>query len=275
MKPTFDILLPQSNTMHSSLYVEIGMQGISFIVIDSTNNCVALAIYHFPPEINADKAAVHLKQIVAAQPILQEVYQRITVIYNYPSSAMVPHVHSNDPANKQLLELLFGDINEFVIKKDFIYQHDIHNIYLVPRQIDGVVSYLFSADSCTHLYSLLPTLSNFTGNNLYCIFGTGNFIVMLLKEGILQIIQSFQYKTGDDVVYYLLQLCSSFDVAVNETNVLLNGMIDVSSNLYFELNKYFLRLQLQPLPNSFAYPDEIKKYPSHYFSHLFSLAACV
>ena len=275
MKPIFDIQIPQPTTIHSNLYLEIGVQGISFIVIDSSNNCLALATYHFPAEINMDKAAVHLKQIVAAQPILQDVFNRILVIYNYPKSVLIPHQFMNDDTNKEMLELLYGELPEYVIKKDFIYKQSIHNVYAVPKQIEAVVSYLFSAESCTHLYSLLPNISAFKRNVLYCIFGSSNFVVMLIKGGNLQIIQTFQYKSSDNVAYSLLQLCASFEVPVKDTQVLLNGMIDISSNLYFELNKYFLNLQLQNLPDNFEYPDEIKKYPSQYFSHLFALAACV
>jgi hypothetical protein len=52
-------------------------------------------------------------------------------------------------------------------------------------------------------------------------------------------------------------------------------MVTENSALYKELYKYFIQIRLEALSNQFQYPQEINNYPSHYFSHLFSVAACV
>jgi hypothetical protein len=91
----------------------------------------------------------------------------------------------------------------------------------------------------------------------------------------LQVIQNFQYKVPEDAAYHLLNVCERFEVKANDTVLHLNGMIDPDSNLYNELYKYFLQTAFGTLPEIFTYNEEIKKYPEHYFSHLFELAACV
>lgn len=275
MNSSFDILTPGTNSLQSSLLIEISGQGISYIAINGDNTCIALSVYHFAAGTTNDQVANHLKDIVAAQPFLQQPFKKISFSYAFAESVLVPHQFMNVSANKDMLELVYGDTSENIIRSDFMYKHNLHNVYRVPKQIDSVIAHLFSKANHCHLYSLLPNVIKATGNHLYCIFSTTQITVQLLKEGRLQVIQNFQYKVPEDVAYHLLNVCQRFEVDVNDTVVHLNGMIDADSNLYNELYKYFLQPEFGTLPELFNYNEEIKKYPAHYFSHLFELAACV
>ena len=50
---------------------------------------------------------------------------------------------------------------------------------------------------------------------------------------------------------------------------------------YFKTNEksndplFFPQVEFDNLPDLYDYPEQINQYPAHYFSHLFSLAACV
>jgi hypothetical protein len=188
---------------------------------------------------------------------------------------LVPKHFLNSANIKELLELQQGDVSDAYMRSDFNYKEDIQTIYAVPKQIDAVLSYLFSADISMHQYGLLPILSTFTQQHLYCIFGIGQFTALLIKEGKLQCIQSYSFKVPEDSSYFLLQLCESFEIPTDDVELLLNGMIDQKSSLYEELHNYFLQIKFGSLPDNFTYPEGINQYPSHYFSHLFQMIACV
>ena len=275
MNPTFKIQTTDTVTAKAKLFIEAGLQGISWMVIDKGRECVALSSYHFTSEISLDKAASLLKEIVLDNPLLQEKFETINIVYTYPTSILVPGEMMEEAAKKEMLELLYGDITDVFIRTDFMYKQNLYNIYTVPRQMDAVVSYILNGEVSTHLYSLLPDIITADNNHLYCIFGNGYFTAMLLKAGKLQAIQTWQFKAPEDVAFYLLQFSEAFEVDIHDTAVHLNGMIDNTSNLYNELNKYFLHLQFEALSQNFTYPQEIADYPSHYFSHLFALASCV
>lgn len=275
MNPSFNIISPNTDTADSSLLIEISGQGVSFIVINPDNHCTCLSVYHFAADTTSDKVAKYLKDIAASQPILQQTFKKINFIYAFAASVLVPHQFINETANKDMLELVYGDISEGIMRNDIINQQDLQNIYLVPKQVDWVIANLFTQANYFHLYSLLTATNKAMGNHLYCIFSTTQITVQLLKEGQLQVIQSFDYKESADGVYHLLNVCERFEVNINETIVHLNGMIDADSNLYHELHKYLRHPIFEPLPNTFTYDEEIKKYPAHYFSHLFELATCV
>ena len=121
----------------------------------------------------------------------------------------------------------------------------------------------------------IATLSTFTQQHLYCIFGIGQFTAMLIKEGKLQCIQSYSFKVPEDITFFLLQLCESFEISTEDVELQLNGMIDQKSNLFEELHNYFLTINFGTLPVNFTYPESINEHPEHYFSHLFQMIACV
>lgn len=275
MNSSFNILTPGADTSQSSLLIEICRQGISYLAISETNTCIALSIYHFEAGTTNDQVANYLKDIFASQPFLQKDFKKISFIYAFNEAELVPHQFMNIAANKEILDFIYGDTTDRIIRTDLMYRHNLHNIYGVPKQVDSVVAHLFPKANHFHLYSLLPDVTKVTGNQLYCIFSTSYFTLQLLKDGKLQLIKSFDYKFPEDVVYHILNACQSFGVTVNETTILLNGMIDAESGLYNELHKYFSHPKFGALPEQFNYSEDILKYPSHYFSHLFELAACV
>ncbi len=275
MNASFKIQSSETVNADARLLIEVSQYGLAYIIIDGDNECVALHSQHFTSDTSMDKAANALKQLAAGERILQETFRNITIVYAYPEALLVPSDFVTDHNKKDMLELVHGDVNDAFTRSDFLYRHHTHNIYTVPRQVDAVVSYLFSAPVSTHLYSLLPDMFRQEGNNLYCIFSISSFTVMLSKNGKLQVIQTFRYKTPEDVAYFLLHLCEGFEADVNETTVHLYGMIDSSSSLYTEIYKYFLLVQFGALPAGFRYPEGISDYPAHYFSHLFAAAECV
>lgn len=275
MNATFKIAAAGTISTEARLLIELSQQQVAYVVIDNDNECIALQSQHFAADTSFDKAANALKQMAANDSILQEQFKNITVVYAFPEALLVPSDFISDTNKKEMLELVHGDVTDAFTRADFLYRHHTHNIYTVPRQIDAVVSYLFASPVSTHLYSLLPDMFKKSGEHLYCIFSSATFTAMLLKKGKLQAIQTYKYKTPEDAAYYLLQLCEAFEVAVDDTMVHLNGMIDNSSSLYTELHRYFLNLQFAALPEGITYPEEIANYPAHYFSHLFAAALCV
>ena len=71
----------------------------------------------------------------------------------------------------------------------------------------------------------------------------------------------------------MLNVCNQFNA--KHVNVQLCGMIEKDSALFREIEKYFLTITFPDLPEELSYADEIKEFPTHFFSHLFAFALCV
>ncbi|MEP7109053.1 MAG: DUF3822 family protein [Ferruginibacter sp.] len=274
MTLSFYIQPTNINTSNADLYIEINARELCYIIMDG-GICLALAIYQFNEGTSDETAAGYIHQIIVDQPVLQQKFNKVHIIYGYVPSILVPHQFMNDTDNNSILELVFGDASERITRTDFMYRHSVHNIYGIPAAIEMVITRYFGFAVYTHLFSLFPDVVKEPGNHLYCIFSSGKLKVLLIRDSKLQLMQNYTYLTREDVAYHLLNLCKNFDVNVNNIVVRLSGMIDSNSPLYSELNKYFLQLQFEGLPAQYQYPEEINNYPAHYFSHLFAIAACV
>ncbi len=275
MNASFNILTPRANTSDCNLMVEVSERGLSFVVIDEDMACIGLSLYQFPQGTTADQASSYLKDIVARQTLLQQTFRKTTFVYSFSVAVMVPDEFMDTTATTQLLDMVYGDTSGCIIRNDFINRQNLHTIFGVPKQINTVIENLFTGFNHTHLYSLLPGIVKEGGNQLYCIFNPNNITVLLVKAGVVQVTQNIFYKTSEDVAYNLLNICERFDAPVADVQVTLNGMIDQKSSLYTEVYKYFEHLNFGTQPTVFYYNDEIAKFPAHYFSHLFHLAACV
>ena len=188
---------------------------------------------------------------------------------------MVPEVFGNEALNSRQLNLLYGEDTDGIIATDIVATEMIHHVYRVSKSMDWMTTQLFPSAHKNHWYSYLPQLVAGSGHLLYCTFDNSGFTVLLQKEGKLQLVQYFYFDTAEDIVYHLLNICQRFEVNIHDAVLHLNGMIDVTDTNYTELYKYFSEPIFGELPQFFNYNDEIKKYPAHYFSHLFELAACV
>ncbi len=262
------------NTSNAELYIAIDAPGLSYIILEG-GTCKALAIYHFKADTSNELAAELIHRVIAEQPVLKQKFKKVNIIYGYAPSILIPQQFMHEKDNHALLDLVYGDSGERVTRYDFMYRQAIQNVYGVPAVIEQVITRYFSSAHYHHIYSLLANVVKYPGNHLYCIVSEGQLKVLFIKDSKLQVMQHFDYKKPEDVVFHLLKLCKSFEVNLNDTILHLSGMIEPDSALYNELYKYFLQVQFDTLTDLYQYPEEINQYPAHYFSHLFSLAACV
>ena len=274
MNSSYNILTPGFISAQCQLTVFINDHGVSYIVLNANNVCVALAVYHFDTGTSTEQIAAYLKDITGEQFILQQAFKKINFIYGFPQSVLIPHQFLDVSTNKEVLELVYGDTSSAVIKTDFIIGNNLHNVFCVNKSIDIVIEQLFPKAHHYHLYSLLQNITQTDENQLYCIINATNIIIQFVKEGKLQLVQTFDYLIPEDISYYLLSLCKSFDVPPLKTPVCVNGIIDEDALLLVELKRYF-PIEYGCLPKALVINDEIKKYPEHYFNHLFELSTCV
>jgi hypothetical protein len=112
------------------------------------------------------------------------------------------------------------------------------------------------------------------GESISVVFYPSRVLVAVTNNKQLQLLQSFSYQAAEDVSYHLLNVCNQLSLSAATVPVLLAGMIDASSTVYTEIQKYFNHADLDVFPAAAATPA-LQEYPSHFFSPLLKLAICV
>ena len=270
MKPVFEIIPEAIFFQQTNLICEISPDGFSYIFEnDADRKFHGLSVFHFSE--NAQSAR-ELKTIFHEQPLLHKNYKKVFVSYTGEESALLPEELYRPGENELLLNTLYGDLEESSIATDLIADKKIYNVYRMPAPVHQVIIEQFPLAAFSHHYSLLVK-QDITGDLLKVIFYKDSFIAMLVKAGELQIIQTYPYRSGADVVYHLLNICEQFKM--NNVPLRIGGMIDADSDLHKEISHYFSPVTFDEPPAEYKFVDGLKKLRPHYFSHLFSLALCV
>jgi hypothetical protein len=275
VNPSFYIQAPEINFETAQLFAEAGPVGVSLAVLDANNCFNAVATYAFAAGLSDADIAENLKTICNSENLLQKQYSKTHIFWSFAESILVPAELMNADRNVNMLNLVFGDAKQGAIRSDFLYKHNLHNVYRLPDAVADIFATHLPVATQTHLFSALVNREMPAGNHLFTVFYNNSLTILLCKEGKLQVVQNFTYNNADDCVFHLLNVCKGFDVQPDSVTLHINGMIDEKSGLYAAIYRYFLNMEFDTLPENYTYSDDIKNYPPHFFSHLFQLAACV
>ncbi len=275
VNPSFTIQAPQINFETAQLFAEAGPMGISMVVLDNNQCFKAVVAYSFSGGLTEPELVEKIKEVFTSDNLLQQQFSKTHIFWSFPESILVPAELMNADRNTNMLNLVFGDAKQRIVRSDFLYKHNLHNVYRTPQAVIDIFSTYLPVATQTHLFSTIVNRDLPVGNHLYTVFYNNSITIMLCKEGKLQVIQNFAYNSPDDCVFHLLNVCKGFDVEVDSVTLHMNGMIDKQSGLYAAIFKYFLNMVFDELPVDYTYDEVLNDHPAHFFSHLFVLASCV
>lgn len=277
MRTAFEILPASFDASTCTLFCEVSNEGFSFCIKDDTNNSfVGLAIYNYDKTKPSVGLPIDL-QIVFHQKkeILSQQFNKVFIVYSLPQSVLIPSsLYDGETNAAAIMNLLHGDFCENeIILTDLIAERSVYNCYRVPAALYKVLREHYPNASTTHQYTLLLKRPIQKNDQLSVIFYGQKLVVSLINNGTHQLINSFGYSTPQDASYVLRNICHQ--LGTENIGLVINGLIEEDSSLYKEIYKYFAEIEFSKLPADLNFSDEIKQYPSHYFSHIFALDSCV
>ncbi len=274
MKPVFEILPDTVDAEKSTLVCEISNQGFSYAIKNVDQNIyVGVAVFHFNKNAVGQNDANILREIISRQSLLSQNFKKVCVSFSYGESVLVPFELYNSAENENVLNLIHGDIqNKAIVLTDLVAEKKVYNAYRVPADIIKVLTEAFPNAATRHQYSVLLKQTSENENKLTVIFYPQKIVVRLIKNGSVEFINNFDYRTAEDVSYILLNVCKQFEVANVPLEV--SGLIDKDSGLYKEIYKYFEPIEFAKLSADSNYVEAINQHPAHYFSHIFAFDTC-
>ncbi len=271
LKPVFEILPEAIFFQQTNLICEVSPASFSYIFTNEDDKKFhGLSVFYFTDDADVSE---QLKSIFKEQPLLHKNYKKVFISYSGYESVLLPEELYKTGEDELLLETLYGDLQHCSITTDHIPEKKIYNVYRMPAALRQVIIHKFPLAVFKHHYSLLIKQGFATGDFLKIIFYKDTFLASLVKAGELQIVNTYFYKSGADVVYYLMNICQQFKM--QNVPLHLGGMIEINSDLHKEILHYFSEIHFNELPSGYEFTNSLKQLPPHYFSHLFSLASCV
>ncbi len=275
LKPLFEILPAGVEAEQSILVCEISKDCFIYTIKDINKNmCMAMAMYSFDPIASVDTNSYALDAFLQKQLTFASAFKKVCVVYSYDESVMIPFNLYNSAENDDVLNLIYGDIeNNNITLTDLITENESYNTYRVPASVLKVMSIHFPNAETAHQYSvLLRKMKAEEGNKLLLIFYSQKIVVVLKNNSLVQFINTIYYNTPEDVSYALLNICAQYNAS--DVSVEVYGFVEKESALFREIYKYFESVAFATLPLDYNYKEEILQHPHHFFSHLFAINSC-
>jgi hypothetical protein len=282
LKPAFQIevsSVSEEEMLQSRLLVEVNGNSFTYVLLNQ-RNMSPLVVKYF--QLEHPKGSVltdALGEIVSGDELLQRPVKDTILVYNFPESCLAPEAVYTMDANREIIDTLYGNLQKGLILTEKIPWWELFNIYRVSPDLHRVMQHHFTAGKYWHYYSLLlKSYKMFDSAEqedcVKVIFYSDKMVVLALRQGKIQLVQTFLYQDTKDVAYHLLNCCHQLGLDQESVRLLVGGLIDRQSSLSTELHKYFLRIQFEGIDESIKVTDELKELPLHYFSSLLKMAVC-
>lgn len=148
----------------------------------------------------------------------------------------------------------------------------MYNTYSVSKALNDTVFHQFPAIRGVHQFSALLKKERLEEDKMTAIFYPEKVVVTLYKEGKFQLLNNYAYRTPEDVVYILLNICRQFDAPDIPLEAF--GFIEENSALFKSIYKYFTTVNLVNPSDEYQYEEGITQYPVHFFNHLYEFDVC-
>jgi hypothetical protein len=281
-KPAFQIeisSISDEELLQSRQREDVNPQAFTYVLLNQ-RNMSPLTVKHFQLEIGKNNSLPDtLREILESDPLLRRPVKETLVIYNFPECSLVPEPLFSMDNNREIIDTLHGNLPKGLILTEKIPWWELFNVYRISPDLHQLLQHSFTAGKYWHYYSLLlKSFKMFDSNDpedcIKVIFYSDRMVTLFVRNGKVQLIQTFLYHDTKDVIYHLLNGCRQLGLNQESVKLLVGGLIDRQSSLSTELHKYFLRLQFEEIDESIRITDELKELPLHYFSSILKIAVC-
>jgi hypothetical protein len=284
IRPDFDIHNEDptaEDPAQCRLLIEVGSCSLIYVLLNVRGmRPVAIKVFQWP-QVKTNEPETILRGILEADPILSRFHPaEIFLIYNFPESNLIPEKFFSADMTRPVTDLIYGNLSSDLVLDEKIPWFEFHNVYRVPARIHFLMQEKFERARFWHFYSLqLKCFKMFTAKEepayIKVFFYPDKMVVMVCKNGQLQLIQHFDYQDSKDVLYHLLNCCHQLNMSREEVVLEISGMIEKKSVLYEDLELYFLHIRFDSMEDSIRMTDELMQFPNHFFSSILKMTICV
>jgi len=216
-------------------------------------------------------------EVRGGSQILNRSFRDTHGYYNFEEAVIMPEQKFSATSAEDYLSLVYGESIRHDTRHDTLLSSShIVNAYRTLKSIHELVGRHFPVYKPHHSYSAILddilTRDHVESHFLKIQFYSYHFILAFVKDNKLQLIQSFRYQTGDDVLYYMLSLIKQFGIDTSHSNLEVSGMYDPGSPLHQQFVKLFGRISFDTIQVEGAIASALANYPAHYFTPFYKLA---
>lgn len=251
------------------LSIQISLSGLSFCILNRTQNKIELLKqYPFEKKANPFEILEQLKSVLESDSGLSQSYSSVLVIYQNELSNLVPIALFDDQQCADYLKF-----NSKILKSDFISYDDIAinesvNVYVPYVNINNFIFESFGEFEYKHASTILidTILQREIKSNDASIFlniNQQNFELIAIKDKKLQLYNSFEYTTKEDVIYFLLFTIEQLHFNPETVKLKLMGTIDKNDDTYTLIYTYVRFVEFYSPTYNFEFASNLAPIQKH------------
>lgn len=273
----FSSAIENNSVADKKLCIEIGANYYAYCISDqSGRQLYDFACFETPSPVDVG----HLEVLFNLPKINNSTFVDVVLVHNRREMAMVPAAFHQPEINTAVLQTIHGDLEDWMVYEDDVHQWELFTVYgwnasfveLVSGRFPQVRFVQFTTGA---LRSLFKSLSIEKEQVIKLYFYQKEISALVLKESQLQLAQSFQFETPQDVLYHLLNMVERLKLDLATVILEVSGLIDVHSETWSELNKFFVEVQLEEPINFPSAINETNELPLHYYTPFLISPRCV
>lgn len=285
IQPTYaidDATLLETDLTTCTLLVLIGNGIFSYAVLaPATRKFLALKSYSYQPKTLSVADLEMIEQIFDADKLLFTAFKEVILAFDSPDNTLVPVQLYQPQLKKDFLHVAQPEKIHEAVLTDHLPAQGIVNVYATDKDILGFLRKEFSSDRTVHAHSALLK-AYVQDNDIHAAEGivfieihAQQFTLTIYAGGKLLLQQQFGYRSGLDIVYYIVNALRQLGLNEQQAKVKLGGAVMQDSQVYQELNRFLPRLDWVRKPEGFTYISRMQDIPGHHFHNLYALALCV
>lgn len=259
---------PASYTGEDELFIHMGIDRVDVLVRSGIKNLPeALEIFSKEEEVDWQET---IKSILRQSELLRRNFSERHIAFSFPDALVIPEAKFSSSSTKDLINLIYGEQpHSWIGYKKMPRSFEMMLAYRIEQGIYDWMTERFPSYDTTHLYAellhhlLSDTIA--TEKIAFIHLEEKTWILTLLNGGQLQLIQTFNYSTREDVLYDLLNGLQQSQIPSNQCRLKISGQLTASDELVDQLSGLFQSIEWQSVPAAGIFQSLKQQFPPHHF----------
>ncbi|PHR69371.1 MAG: hypothetical protein COA67_10370 [Lutibacter sp.] len=250
--------------------IQLRSDGFSFCILDkdSKESIVVQDCLFENENITPQKQLDFFVNQFETNELLKNSFTKVNVTHSNNLSTFVPLPFFNEDNLSEYLQYNLKVLENEFIAYDTIESAEMINVYIPFVHLNNYLFDRFGSFDYKHSSSVLvetllkETLAN-DKTHFFVNVETGIFQIVVLKNKKMKFFNTFNFKTKEDFIYYILFTAEQLNLNPEEFQLTLLGDIEKESELYDIIYKYIKNIHFF-LPNYMLSKDLLISNHSHF-----------
>ena len=265
-------------TQTYELSLLVGADSVYCLVNDAQLNVLVLKSFHF--DHRRDKSAtLNLKAVFIEDEMLKLPYRVTKIVFTTPHFTLVPTKFYDDKSRLAYFENLTSLSGNEQFEFDVIKNIESHNIYLAESSLITAMKSTFPHAQYYHYMTPLiqgyqKIASRRDGHQVFANIRDGQVQVLFFDGKDLIFVNSFPFRTPQDLVYFILNIYEQFKLSPEVTPLSISGSLTEDSDIFKFIYRYVRYINFVSTPSYFRFGQQFTGIPQHFYFDLFSIKLC-